>query len=799
MNKKSIFSALAFMCLTVLGLVGCKQEEFNTDQLDESKVTLVGIAPNPVARGGALRIMGSNLQNVQQVEIPGVEPITNIEVVASGRVSEIRVIVPVDGPEVGPVSIIAGDTKLTTKTSLEYSEPIIFDGFSPASAMPGDVISVKGDYMNNIRQITFEGGAVVTEFESQSRYELKVKVPSSAITGKIILGDVDESNNPDGKVSNLFYSEKELVIGDPTVKAADRGVIKAGASVTVTGTYLDMIQGLKFGDVNSDFTIAADGKSLTTTVPSTAVDAEIVLVSYAGKEFKAGSYQTLVPSALKVAADSRYKAGLGARISGKDLDLVTGADLAGTALDFAYSDGVISFTIPAAAKDGAITLTLENGKTVDTEAIELVKPVITAVAPAELYAGDENVVVSGKDLDLVVSAALGGKPINIAEGASETALELVTELTSVSGKVALTLENGVTVESEAEVKVNYHSLVIVTEMPAAQHIGEEVVLKGSNFDLVENIFIGDVKVTKYSLRTAEEVRFLMPWAIAGSYSMSFHLFNGDVETVPTPIEVQLERIINTIWEGESYVTWSGGAVTNLSWGGYDWSTVKAGTSLVVNIEVVDDNAVIRIGNGSWSGLPTTRTYPNADGDANLAVGKDITAVSVKLSAADLNELVNNGGLVVCGTGYKVYSIQLITEISQEKTIFEGPVLLTWGDDGRFGLASSYFDDLVEGSKMIFYFTQTENWGQVQINDGWWNNDFIYFPEINGAYIKTDEIGPKDVTRLELTFTQAVLDRIREAKGDYFGLNTEYLGDGSGTVSFVIQGQDWIINKITVLK
>ena len=796
MNKKSIFSALAFMCLTVLGLVGCKQEEFNTDQLDESKVTLVGIAPNPVARGGALRLMGSNLQNVQQVEIPGVEPITEIEVIASGKVSEIRVIVPVDGPEVGPVSIIAGDTKLTTKTNLEYSEPIVFDGFSPASAMPGDVITVKGDYMNNIRQITFEGGTVVNEFESQSRYELKVKVPSTAITGKIILGDVDESNNPDGKVSNLFYSETVLTIGDPTVQSADRGVIKSGSTVTVSGKYLDMIQIVKFGAIEADYTVAEDGKSLVTTVPSTAVDAEIALISYAGKEFKAGSYQTLVPSALSVAADSRYKAGLSAKVSGKDLDLVTGAALAGTALDFSYSEGVITFTIPAAAADGAITLTLANGKTVDTEAIELVKPVITAVSPASLYAGDENIKVTGTDLDLVVSATLGGKPINIAEGASETELELVTELTSVSGKVALTLENGVTVTSEAEVKVNYHSLVIVTEMPAAQHIGEEVILKGSNFDLVENIFIGDVKVTKYSLRTAEEVRFLMPWAKAGSYSMSFHLFNGDIETVATPIEVQLERVINTIWEGESYVTWSGGAVTNLSWGGYDWSTVKAGTSLVVNIEVVDDNAVIRIGNGSWSGLPTTRTYPNADGDANLAVGKDITAVSVKLTDADLNELVNNGGLVVCGTGYKAYSIQLITEIPQEKTIFEGPVTLTWGDDGRFGLATSYFENLPAGSKMIIYFTQTEEWGQAQINDGWWKDNGFIFPELGGAYLKTDTLNDKSINKIELTLTQEILDHMKEVTGDYFGLNKDYQGDGR--VAIVIQGQNWIINRIAVL-
>ena len=783
MNKK-IFSALVFMCLTVLGLVGCKHEELNTNQLSDSQVKLVGIAPNPVARGGALRLMGSNLQNVQQVEIPGVEPITEIEVIASGKVSEIRVIVPVDGPEVGPVSIIAGDTKLTTKTNLEYSEPIVFDGFSPASAMPGDVVTVKGDYMNNIRQITFEGGTVVNEFESQSRYELKVKVPSTAITGKIILGDVDESNNPDGKVSNLFYSETVLTIGDPTVQSADRGVIKSGSTVTVSGKYLDMIQIVKFGAIEADYTVAEDGKSLVTTVPSTAVDAEIALISYAGKEFKAGSYQTLVPSALSVAADSRYKAGLSAKVSGKDLDLVTGAALAGTALDFSYSEGVITFTIPAAAADGAITLTLANGKTVDTEAIELVKPVITAVSPASLYAGDENIKVTGADLDLVVSATLGGKPINIAEGASDTALELVTELTSVSGKVALTLENGVTVTSEADVQVNYHSLVIVSEMPAAQHIGEEVILKGSNFDLVENIFIGDVKVTKYSLRTAEEVRFLMPWASVGSYNISFHLFNGDVETVATPIEVQLEREYNVIFEGEAVVSWNNNAPVA-------FGLLKAGQTIKLEYTVTPaDYHMIRIINSDWS------FNPDPDPTYNKNFGEDDPGLWMIPVTPELINKLGGKDLNFTGFGCTINKVTLITEIPQETTIFEGPVTLTWGDDGRFGLATSYFENLPAGSKMIIYFTQTEEWGQAQINDGWWKDNGFTFPELGGAYLKTDTLNDKSINKIELTLTQEILDHMKEVTGDYFGLNKDYQGDGR--VAIVIQGQNWIINRIAVL-
>lgn len=788
MKRISIISAL-LSCLAILSLTGCSNEELDTNQFSDSEVRLSAFAPNPVARGGVLRILGSNLQKVQQVEIPGVEPISQIEVKSEGKISEIWVTVPVEGPQVGKISIVAGDRKLTSKTELEYSEPIVFDGFEPATAMPGDVITVKGDYMNNIREVIFEGGAKVVKFESQSRHELKVTVPSNAVTGKFILGDVDEDNNPEGKVANLFYSAKELSIGDPTVKSEARGVVKANSSVTVKGSYLDMIASASFGDVAADITLAEDGKSITLVVPETAVDGEIVLVSFAGKEFKAGAYETLVPSALKVAPlKSRYKAGLDVRVTGKDLDLVTGADLAGTALSCAFKDNEITFAIPAEATDGKITLSLANGKTVETDEVTLVKPVINSLSPLELFAGDENIMVAGKDLDLVVSATLGGKDIEVKD-VTETGLELVTSLTSVSGKVVLKLANGVSVESADEVKVNYHSKVIVTEMPAGQHINEEVVLKGTNFDLVENIFIGDTKVTQYSLRTPEEVRFLMPWCMAGSYNMSFHLFSGDVETVATPVEVQLQRVFNTIWSGESYVTWSGGAVTALSWGGYDWSTVAAGTALSVTFEVVDDNAVIRLGNGSWSALPSTLKFSNSDGEGNLAIAKGLTNVSLTLAAEDISQLTSNGGLVICGTGFKATDIQLITEISQEKVIWEGEAVADdWVNQpfvGTDGGAEFSANGVKAGQKLHFYVTPLAADWKLQVVEGHWGATYISVCAVGSD----TESGKFTETALEggfftLTVTQEMLDAAAEPK-NWGGI-------------FVLNGDNVKVTKVTVL-
>ena len=803
---KNIFRFSALIAL-LMGLAACSHEELSTDQFSDDSVVFGAFAPNPVVRGAELRIMGSNLDKIVEVQIPGSEPITDIEVISSGRISEIRVVTPAAGAEeesvTGPVVIIDNAGKAyQSKTDISFTEGIVLDSFTPASAMPGDVVTVKGDYLYNVQQVVLNDGVYVTgeQIVEKSRRELKFIVPSNAVTGPVTIGDVDENNNPDGLIPNNVPSKTELVIGDPTVKAADRGMLKAGASIKVEGAFLDMIEKVSFKvttpaaeegaeDVvaytDVDFVLADDHKSVTVELPASVVEGEVVLTSYAGKEFSAGAYTTVVPTEVAIAAETRYKAGLNAVITGKDLDLVTAADLAGTALEPALVDGKLVFVIPAKAVDGAVTLTLANGKTVSTEAVELVKPVITEVTPLELYAGDESVVVTGEDLDLVVSATLGGAAEEI-EYTEDGKLLVGTTVSSLKGKVALTAANGYVVESVEEIKVNYHALVIVNEMPAMQHIGQEVVLKGSNFALVENIFIGETKVTQYSLRTDTEVRFLMPWCKAGAYNMSFHLFSGDVETVATPIEVGLELDIKTIWEGESYVTWSGGAVSNLSWGGYDWSTVKAGTVLTAYFEVVDDGAVIRFGNGSWVALPTTKGFTGADGDGNVSIAKGLTYMAVKLTAADLAELQNNGGLVMCGTGYNISKITLTTEISQEKTIWEGladpqnyAVNLELGGADNSDWRNA---DLQVGQTIKIYFDLVDpaSWS-VQVFDAHWGGQISFSPEIGSQFNQGNWDG--SLGYVSFVVTEAI--------------HSAFTSSANWGSSIILQGAGLVYTKITL--
>ncbi len=804
MNKIFKFAALLSVCL--MAFAGCAPEEISTDQFSDDAVTFAAFAPNPVARGGALRIIGSNLQKVTEVQIPGIDPITDIEVVAEGRKSEIRVIVPVDGPEVGKVAVVAEDgARFESIVDLTYSEPIIFTDFSPKEAMPGQEIKITGDYMNNIRAIQFEGGATVTEFVEQSRYEMKVVVPANAVTGKIILADVDENNNPEGLVSNLFYSEDELVIGQPTVNAADRGELKAGDAVTVKGKDLNMIASADFGGVAADFTVAEDAKSLTVILPDTAVDGEITLVSFAGDAFLAGAYTTKVPTGLSIAADTRYKAGLNASVSGKDLDLVTGAALAGTALEYSYADGKISFTIPAAAADGTVALTLANGKTVETEAIELVKPVITEVTPLELYAGDENITVKGSDLDLVTGATLGGKAAEFVVNEDGT-LEVVTDATSVSGKIVLTLANGVTVESAEEIKMNYHALVIVNSMPSAEHIGAKITLTGANFMLVENIFIGDVKVQSYFTRTDEEVSFVMPWNKVGSYNIYFDLFNGDREMVATPIEVLLEINYITGWEGRTDITWGVGGRVCVTTDKFEG--VKAGAKMRLYYTQKDQVwAQAQINYGDWTGL----TFPEIG--SNTLVPTDIygwfsdgildrcTEVTLTQEILDNiqakkgdygDENIKNVGILIQGSDLIFTKIEILQEISQETTLWEGEAIADdWGNhptmlsDAGLELQQA---GAQAGQTVYFYLEQigADPW-KVEIVEGHWGPTYKSI-----CAVGADTEGGK--------FTEYDLD----ANGGKFGLTlTQEMLDTAFTQqwwggTFILNGDNVKCTKITLL-
>ena len=755
---KNIFKLSILSIFAAVLAVSCTTEKLDTAQYSDNEVRLVSYGPNPVMRGGALTFIGSNLDKIVEVTVPGVSPITNIEVVSSGAQSEIRVILPAEGPEVGTITLKSSEGEtFTTKTELSYTEPIVLDSFSTAStpAFPGDVLSLKGDYMNLVKSVTFEGGESVA-VENIDRHNATVVIPATAITGKIVLSD-------EGEIANLIYSETDLQIGDPTVSSVKANAWKPGETATVSGAHLEMIKEIKLaGDVTvEEITVSKDGKSLSFEIPALAQSGEVNAVSYADKSFKAGEITMVVPTNL-VAPSEPVKAGSEIKITGKDLDVVSAVDFtsaAGQSFTVDEKGTSLTVTVPATATEGEITLNMANGDKV-TAPYSLVKAAVTAVSPVELMAG-EKITVTGTDLDLISAATLGGKDVEFAVNVKGTDLVITTVNTSVSGRIVLTQENGEKIEPSEEIKLSYDSFIIVNEMPSQAHIGELVTLKGENFLMIENIYIGDAKVTSYGTRTDNEISFIMPYNKIGTYPMVFNLLNGDSETCPTQIEVLLEINYITAWEGSLPITWGDGGRVIVPASKFEG--VTAGTKMRFHY-IFDDDVwcQAQINYGDWKELVFSEIGSNTlvpacswSGKGKIEAFTEVTLTADILSAIEAKkgdcENVKAAGIIIQGSDVTFTKIEIIQEIPQEKVIWTGSFNAgDWGGNEDLSWGKFDWSTIQAGQKLIFTLTQDSSatWWQLSLRHG---QSWGELPE--KVFVEMTE----GQTRVEVVMTQTNLD------------------------------------------
>ena len=770
MKKIFKYSLIVALCAGMAAFTGCQEKEFDVNPLTEA-FTFSGMAPNPVMRGGELRIFGRKLDEVKEVRFAGDISVTEFVKVGKGaKLDTLYVIVPLEGPEVGKVSIVSkSDEVKSSQADLTFSEPIEISSFSPATVLSGDIITIKGEYLYDVKEVFFSGeDAYVTKFESQDRHELKLKVPANAITGPIILSDVNEVE--DGTtIPNHIYTQTELVVGNPTVNKAAKATYKSGDVIVVTGEHLDMIKNVALPQVASvEFTLAEDLNSISFNLPPKATDGNITLTSFAGVEFDAGEIETVNVAELAVvtkAEDGRYKAGCTVEISGTDLDLVSAVDFEGAAADWYLNKDVIVATQPAGAKDGQVVVTLESGKKAYSDAIEVVKPVVTAVDTTVATAGKDTIIVSGTDLDLVTSVTIGNKDQSFIDcvfeyNAADSTVAVVVPDQAYNGPITLTAASGYDSATEKISIVYDMSVSIKFEAPSFA-VGEKISITGTNLMQIEKIYIKGKKVTNYAVRTDTAMSFDIPEGLGpGVYRLAITLIDDSELTWPIPFSVTAPFTETFIWEGNSTVTWSGGAVTDLSWGGYDWSTVAEGTILCAHFTVDDPSGCIRFGNGSWASIPS---LAGLAADGNLPLEEGMTEYRVELTAEDLDVLVNQGGLVVCGTGFTITGMSFITFGAAEKRtpIWEGS--LTVGDwDGSLGALSwgGYdWSTVKAGTKLAVSFTTSSDNAVMRFGNGSWAS----IPSLAGL-AADGNIPVAGLTSYEFELTEADLEQLTTAGG-----------------------------------
>lgn len=193
--------------------------------------------------------------------------------------------------------------------------------------------------------------------------------------------------------------------------------------------------------------------------------------------------------------------------------------------------------------------------------------------------------------------------------------------------------------------------------------------------------------------------------------------------------VPATEITTVIWTGIGDVG-SWGGMSDLSWGGYDWSTVTAGTDLTVHFAEYEtaDYWKIRFGNGSWAALP------GSGGDISLEAGAK--SYTLTLTQEMIDELVNNGGLVMTGCNYIIGKITLTEHISLETAVWKGSLdMAAWSVNHEMKPNTMFVDaGLKAGMTLRLYFDVYDADSKVKLFDGHWGGLF------DGAELVPDASG-----------------------------------------------------------
>ena len=768
-----LFKKLTTVALIGLALAGsvaftsCNddKDEFSTNQFTGG-VKLNVWGPCPVARGGELRFIGSGMDKVTAITLPGCDKITDLKHVSS---EEVRITVPQDA-ETGYVTVHTGQGDITTLTTLTFLEPISLENISPLIVKPGSVLSLKGEYLNNIHEVIFsqdKANADVTvpeeEFLSHSRQEITLVVPVEAKSGAIILSDANE------EMPNWIISDEDITIVVPEVdEIQNLKSVNPGDVITVKGSDLDLVVSIIMGNGEEvDFTYSDETGVITFTVPDNAIEGPVCLVTASGVEIVAVNIGECQPENLVATPATGLRGGDAVTITGKNLQMVAKVSLP-TASDWEEveftldSNESISFVFPAAAQSGDVALTLKGGGEVYVY-LETAKP---EVLTTDQLAAGSTVTIVGKNLDLLTSITFADGSTVAVDNPSADQAVINIPVTAVSGTAELHMANGEKTEWAANISAPTGAYII--EGPGEEDeisAGEIVNFTVGNPDMLSGVLVnGEVvqyilnganlfvnlpnscgKGTTITLQSSDgsaldyiydflpathvaktiwsglvdlagwgEKLFIEKDAFEGVPAdavMTFHIaaYSGfqiqlnncnwasfdtlsewsdwaDMSTISivltqeildnlllsddgwsnnaliiqgdgcviSQIDIEWENSLEeAIWTGE-WTNSGWGGNQDLAWGGFDWSTVKAGSVLRAYCTPIGDE-------GSWWCV----SFRHGDGWGNLPgdVGSQIDTpaggvAEIILSREVLDDLIAKGGLVITGDGYTLTKVTI---------------------------------------------------------------------------------------------------------------------------------------------
>lgn len=625
---------LAGLLLTGSGIsfTSCQGDDVDTNQFTGG-ISLNVFGPCPVARGGELRFIGSGMNQVTAISIPGCADITDIQVISD---REIRVTVPQEAEE-GYVILKTPAGDIQTETKITYTEPISLESFSPTNVLPGETITITGDYLNLMQKVIFADEVEVdyTDFIEHTRQRITLTVPEEAQSGLIILSDTAE-------IPNQIYSEEELTVILPSVNNVSQlDNAKPGNTVEIQGQHLNLVKQVRTSNGSEAEFVVTNDEILRFEIPADATDGEMVMVPASGVEVPVANLTMAVPTDVQATPATGLRAGSTLTLTGKNMELIANVTFPNVAEPVALASQTeeqATVVMPEMAQSGNLMLNTGSGKQVAV-AIETLKPVVSGYTPTTVSAG-ESVTLSGSNLDLIASITFGdGEAVAVTPSAT---LDIEVPVTTAEGEVAVTvtMTNGETVACPT-LDVTKPQCCYITSWPE-EDIKSGALLEVSieNSDKLTSVQLNGNTV-QYIVRDGS-LLISLPADVSGEATLTLVSSNGEM---PYTISIA---------DGAAVVIYAGPAVNAGNWEGYVqlgselFADAHVGSIITVYISNIGADAQGAFQNSSWSSID-----PAYDG---FALSGDSFTMVVN---ENILSQIQSGGLIVKGKNYTIESVTIL--------------------------------------------------------------------------------------------------------------------------------------------
>jgi len=628
-NRLSVLCLAGALLLTGVSFTSClKGDDVDTNQY-VGGISLNVFGPSPVARGGELRFLGSGMNQVTAVVIPGCADITDINVISD---REIRITVPQEA-QPGLVTLRTPNGDITTRTELTFTEPISIENFTPATVLPGDELTIEGEYLNLIHEVIFADDVTVTEedFITHERNMIKLLVPEEAQTGQIILSDGEE-------LPNLIYSEEDLVVTLPSVETVvNKENAEPGDVVEINGENLDLVRQMLMPDgTEVEFTLTSPN-IIEFILPENASDGDVVVVPASGVKVTVAHLTMAVPTNLVATPASGLRGGDEIVLTGLNLDVVTSLSFPGVAENVqpaSLSEKELTVVMPEAAQSGSLILNTKSGKQVSI-VIETLKPLVGSYNPSSIPAG-ESLLINGQNLDLVASVTFGGGQTVAVSSSSASQLSVSVPMEAETGNIVLNMYNGETVEAPS-LTITKPQCCYVMNLPEKVDAGALLELEVANGDKLTQVNVNGSQV-QFILRDSK-LMISLPAETVGEAALELVSSNGSIS-----YQIEIVGSMGTlIYEGPLATgSWANSAQISSNM----FATAQVGQVITVVVSDLQAGAQGSFKNSSWAAIAPGTEYFNIDGNFSLTITQDI-----------LTQL-QSGGLIISGQNYTIESVYI---------------------------------------------------------------------------------------------------------------------------------------------